>query len=116
MKEITINKNDSGQRLDKFLTKYLANMPQSMLYKSLRKNCVRVNGKHIKDGKYMLCEGDELKLYFKDEFFTQERGFEAGNSDIDVVYEDENIILINKKTNNRLKKAYKRRICYGKNI
>ena len=52
MREITINQNDAGQRLDKFLTKYLVNMPQSMLYKSLRKNCVRVNGKHIKDGKY----------------------------------------------------------------
>ncbi len=35
--EITINQNDAGQRLDKFLTKYLVNMPQSMLYKSLRK-------------------------------------------------------------------------------
>ena len=46
MREITINQNDAGQRLDKFLTKYLVNMPQSMLYKSLRKNCVRVNGKH----------------------------------------------------------------------
>ena len=62
MREITINQNDAGQRLDKFLTKYLVNMPQSMLYKSLRKNCVRVNGKHIKDGKYMLQNGDVLKL------------------------------------------------------
>lgn len=61
--------NDAGQRLDKFLTKYLVNMPQSMLYKSLRKNCVRVNGKHIKDGKYMLQNGDVLKLFFKDEFY-----------------------------------------------
>ena len=68
MREITINQNDAGQRLDKFLTKYLVNMPQSMLYKSLRKNCVRVNGKHIKDGKYMLQNGDVLKLFFKDEF------------------------------------------------
>ena len=66
MREITINQNDAGQRLDKFLTKYLVNMPQSMLYKSLRKNCVRVNGKHIKDGKYMLQNGDVLKLFFKD--------------------------------------------------
>lgn len=97
MKEITINANDAGQRLDKFLTKYLSNMPQSMLYKSLRKNCVRVNGRHIKDGKYMLRAGDELKLYFKEEFFDAQSGFEAGNADIDVVYEDENIILINKE-------------------
>lgn len=96
MKEITINENDAGQRLDKFLTKYLVNMPQSMLYKSLRKNCVRVNGKHIKDGKYMLRTGDELKLFFKDEFFAAVDDFHVGNTDIDIVYEDENLILINK--------------------
>ena len=98
MREITINQNDAGQRLDKFLTKYLVNMPQSMLYKSLRKNCVRVNGKHIKDGKYMLQNGDVLKLFFKDEFYENKSSFKAGNSDIDVVYEDENIILINKES------------------
>ncbi|MCD8180058.1 MAG: RluA family pseudouridine synthase [Firmicutes bacterium] len=98
MKEVTINANDAGQRLDKFLTKYLANMPQSMLYKSLRKNCVRVNGAHIRDGKYMLRAGDVLRLYLKDEFFEPQSGFAAGNSDIDVVYEDENIILINKES------------------
>lgn len=97
MKEILVNKNDAMQRLDKFLMKYLVNLPQSMLYKSLRKNCVRVNGKHIKDGKYMLCEGDVLKLYFKDEFFAADTKFKAGNESIDVVYEDENIILINKE-------------------
>lgn len=96
MREVIINENDAMQRLDKFLTKYLVNMPQSMLYKSLRKNCVRVNGSHVRDGRYMLQEGDVLKLFFKDEFFTQESGFCVGRSDIDVVYEDENIILINK--------------------
>lgn len=97
MKKLTINKNDSGQRLDKFLTKYLVNIPQSMLYKGLRKNCVRVNGKHVKDGKYFLQCGDELTLYFSDEFFDRPDTFSAGNGDIDVVYEDDNIILINKE-------------------
>lgn len=98
MKEITINENDANQRIDKFLTKYLVNMPQSMLYKGLRKNCVRVNGKHVRDGKYTLKSGDILTLYFKDEFFAENSRFSAGNSDIDIVYEDENIILINKES------------------
>ncbi|MGN0106646.1 MAG: RluA family pseudouridine synthase [Hominilimicola sp.] len=97
MKQITINENDANQRLDKFLTKYLVNMPQSMLYKSLRKNCVRVNGKHVKDGKYMLRTGDDLKLFFKDEFFAATNDFHMGSTDIDIVYEDENLILINKE-------------------
>lgn len=98
MKEITINENDANQRLDKFLTKYLADIPQSMLYKGLRKNCVRVNGRHVKDGKYMLRTGDELKLFFKDEFFKDAPLFHVSGGDIDVVYEDENIILINKES------------------
>ncbi len=98
MREIVINENDANQRIDKFLTKYLVNLPQSMLYKSLRKNCVRVNGKHVKEGKYMLKSGDVLALYFRDEFFSPHGGFKAGNSGIDIVYEDENIILINKES------------------
>lgn len=96
MREVIINENDANQRLDKFLTKYLVNMPQNMLYKSLRKECVRVNGKHVKDGKYMLKNGDILKLFVKDEFFADTPSFNVGRFDIDVIYEDENIILINK--------------------
>lgn len=95
MKQIVINKNDAGQRLDKFLMKYLVNLPHSMLYKSLRKNCVRINGKHVRDGGFILKENDVLLLYLRDEFFPV-TDFTAGNSDIDIVYEDENIILINK--------------------
>lgn len=95
MKNVIINTNDASQRLDKFLLKFM-DIPQSMLYKGLRKNCVRVNGKHVKDGNYMLKPGDELSLYFKDEFFKKQSSFSAGSIDIDIVYEDENIILINK--------------------
>lgn len=100
MREFTINKNDSGQRLDKFLTKLLPAMPQSMLYKSLRKNCVKVNNKHIKDGAYKLSEGDKLKLFVKEEFFQKPEADDAFlniNADISVIYEDENILLVDKK-------------------
>ncbi len=99
MREITIHKNDAGQRLDKFLTKFLVNMPQSMLYKSLRKNCVRLNGKHAHDGSVMLAEGDILALYLKDEFFpdgVQREPFMTIKPNISVLYEDENIVLLNK--------------------
>lgn len=96
MREITVNENDAGQRLDRFLMKYLADIPQSMLYKSLRKNCVRVNGKHVKEGKYILRPNDRLSLYFRDGLFREEKDFTAGRGDIEIVYEDENILLINK--------------------
>lgn len=57
-------------------------------YIKVLEKCVRVNAKHIKDGKYMLQNGDVLKLFFKDEFYESKSSFKAGNSDIDVVYED----------------------------
>ncbi len=99
MKEIIVNKNDAGQRIDKFLTKYMVNMPRSMLYKGLRKNCVKVNGRHIKDASFKLSPGDVLNLYFKDEFFpggATDEAFMHIKPNISVVYEDENIILLDK--------------------
>ncbi len=100
MKEVVIKRNDAGQRLDKFLTKLLPNLPQSMLYKSLRKDCIKVNGKHIKDGAFKIHEGDILKLYLKDEFFESpdpDTAFMKITPRLDIVYEDENILLADKK-------------------
>lgn len=96
MREITINKNDSGQRLDKFLLKFMPKLPKSMLYKGLRKNCVRINSKHAKDGSVFLNEGDVLKLYFSDEFFIGKKSFSPIAHSLDIIYEDENLIIVNK--------------------
>jgi 23S rRNA pseudouridine955/2504/2580 synthase len=99
MREIIIARNDAGQRLDKFLTKAMPLLPQSMLYKGLRKNCVRINGRHAKDGAARLNEGDVLALYFKDEFFEkidENEMYLHASPDISVVYEDENILLADK--------------------
>ena len=99
MREIIIQKNDAGQRLDKFLLKYLHQMPESMLYKSLRKNCVRVNGKHVRDGGYKLSEHDVLTLYLRDEFFETDAGqaFRHITPALDILYEDEHLLLVDKK-------------------
>lgn len=96
MREFIINRNDGGQRLDKYLRKLLPTMPKSMLYKSLRKNCVRLNGRHIKDGGQMLEAGDILSLYLKDEFFEVKDEFKYVKPRLDIVYEDENIMVIDK--------------------
>ncbi len=98
MKEIIIGKNDSGQRLDKFMTKRFSSMPQSLLYKYIRKKCIRVNEKHEKES-FKLSEGDVLKLYINDEFFDSppaDEAFMHVHSNIDIIYEDENILLVNK--------------------
>ena len=99
MKEITVLKNDGGQRLDKFLLKAMPKMPPSLVYKSLRKGRVRVNGKKTTLGNLKISEGDVLSLYINDEFFENDTdlGFLNAPDKLDVVYEDENILLVNKK-------------------
>lgn len=100
MNTLTIGKNDAGQRLDKFLQKRFRTMPKSMMYMYIRKKCVKRNGKKcaIDD---MLLEGDVLTFYIKDEFFEQseERHYEflKAPAKLDIVYEDENLLLLDKK-------------------
>ena len=84
MKQFTITKNDAGQRLDKYLIKTLKTMPKSLVYKSLRKKKVKINGKRITDGGLMLHEGDVLEAYINDEFFElkdSEKEFPVSVSD-----------------------------------
>lgn len=100
MREIIINKNDSGMRIDKLITKLFPALPQSMLYKSLRKNCVKINGKHIKDGGFKVSEGDVMTLYLRDEFLETpdpDTAFMKITPQLNIIYEDENIILVDKK-------------------
>ncbi len=99
MKSVTIKANDAGQRLDKFLTKAYPNLPQSMLYKAIRKKDIKCNGKRCEIST-RLQEGDVLTMFLKDEFFQQEakeHDFIKAPSKITVVYEDENIMLLDKK-------------------
>ncbi len=99
MKQITINANDAGQRLDKFLIKFLPAMPQSLVYKSLRKKRIKVNGKRGQE-KTILKTGDHLELYINDEFFEQpspEHAFlKIRTPSVRIIYEDENILLADK--------------------
>ena len=100
MRTLTIQKNDCNQRLDKFLQKRFRTMPKSLMYKYIRKKCIKLNGKKC-DIDTTLCEGDVLTFYIKDEFFeaAEEKHYDflKAPGKLDIVYEDENIILIDKK-------------------
>lgn len=100
MRTLTIQKNDCNQRLDKFLQKRFRTMPKSLMYKYIRKKCIKLNGKKC-DIDAMLSEGDVLTFYIKDEFFeaAEEKHYDflKAPGKLDIVYEDENIILIDKK-------------------
>ena len=68
--EVTIGKNDSGQRVDKFLAKSYPNLPQSMLYKAIRKKDIKLNGKRCEIST-KIQEGDVLSLFLKEEFLQR---------------------------------------------
>lgn len=98
MREIVIGKNDSGQRLDKYLLKRFRTMPKSLMYKYLRTKYIKLNGKKVQP-EVFLNEGDVLTLYIKDEFFEEKKSYEfmkAGRLR-DILYEDDNILLLVKK-------------------
>ena len=104
MKELTIRKNEAGQRLDKFLAKYMNRAPKSFLYKMLRKKNITLNGKKA-EGKEILCAGDTVKLFLSDntiQNFSVQKEYippKTAGMDMpkpDIIYEDAHTLFINK--------------------
>ena len=98
MKKFIINDNDSGQRVDKFLTKALPDLPKSMMYKLIRKKDIKINGKRC-DISSRLNTGDIVTVYVKDDISSLKKhdmSFLDSTPNIDIVYEDKNIIIVNK--------------------
>lgn len=99
MKTLTVGPNDAGQRLDRFLTKSLPNLPQALLYKYIRLKRIKRNGKRAQISD-RLQSGDTLELYINDEFFEKPRpqyDFMHAAKTLDILYEDDNLLLLNKK-------------------
>lgn len=99
MKSITVQPNDAGQRLDKFLTKALPNLPQALLYKYIRLKRIKVGGRRAQISD-RLQAGDTIELYINDEFFEKPRphyDFLRAAKHLDILYEDANLLLLNKK-------------------
>lgn len=99
MKTFTITKNDAEKRLDKFLVKAAPMLPQSLMFKYIRLKRIKVNGKRAEIGT-RLHVGDTVEAYINDEFFVSPQpkyDFLSAPAKLDIVYEDENIILTDKK-------------------
>ncbi len=99
MKSFEIKANDSGQRLDKFIRKGMPNLPQSLMYKYIRKKRIKVNNKRAEIST-VLQVGDVVDMYINDEFFVKPEtryDFTGAPSKLDILYEDENIMLLDKK-------------------
>ncbi len=100
MKEFTIGPNDSGQRLDRFLSKAVPLLPASLAQKYIRIKRIKLNGARAeRDSR--LNVGDVLQLYINDEFFDtpkQENAYlTVAAPKLNIVYEDENILLADKR-------------------
>lgn len=99
MKSFTITDKDAGARVDRFISKTFDKLPKSLMYKEIRKKNIKVNKKRCQP-EQVLNTGDVLELYLKDEVLhikEKHYDFLRAATDLDIIYEDENIILINKK-------------------
>lgn len=97
MQEIIVSANEAGQRFDKLLAKYLNEAPKSFIYKMLRKKNIVLNGKKA-TGNEKLEIGDSVKLFLSDETIEKfsKMIIVKTKAKLDIVYEDENVLLINK--------------------
>ena len=110
MREISIQKNEAGQRMDKFLAKYLNKAPKSFFYKMMRKKNITLNGKKAV-GNEQLKQGDVIKLFLAEETienfidhsqFSKKKASSARKQiagkkvQLDILYEDEAAVFINK--------------------
>ena len=100
MKELTVGANDAGQRLDRFVSKAVPLLPDSLLQKYIRLKRIKVDGKRA-ERSARLTEGSVVQLYINDEFFDvpkQENAYlTVAAPKLHIVYEDENILLVDKK-------------------
>ena len=98
MRLLTVDKNNESQRLDKFIMRYMNKAPKSFIYKMLRKKNIKLNGKRAY-GSELLQSGDEVALYLSDETidgFFEQSTLRRYSAPPDIIYEDENIIVVNK--------------------
>ncbi len=98
MKAIRITENEAGQRLDKLLEKYLNLAGKGFIYKMIRKKNITLNGRKC-TGAERLAAGDEVKLFLSDETiekFSHTQVQKVKKTRLNIIYEDEHVLLINK--------------------
>lgn len=91
---VEIGANEAGQRIDKFIRKWLKDVPLSAIYRSLRKGDIKVNGKKVKE-KYSLSEGDIVETREISSSIKKEE-FKRIDNKLKITYEDENMLIVEK--------------------
>ena len=91
MKKIIVNKKYNNKKLSNFLMENINNLSNSLFYSTLRKKDIKINNKRVNKN-VTVFENDEILVYIDDKILEKE-------SNLDIIYEDENILVINKKAN-----------------
>ncbi len=100
LKIVEVTPNDAGQRVDRFIQKTFPLLPVPMVYKLIRTKDIKVNSKRT-DISYRLAVSDVVSVYCPDGFLVPGREkypFLRASSSLDIVYEDDNVLLMNKPT------------------
>ena len=122
MKEFSISSKEAGQRMDKYLFKILNQASKGFVYKMLRKKNIVLNGKKA-TGNEHLKKGDSVKLFLADDTIAK---FQAVGKTVeesikntvklDVIYEDQNVIFINKPSGMLSQKAKEADVSVVENV
>ena len=91
MKKLIVDKKYENKKLNKYLQEKIPTLSNNLFYKTLRKKDIKVNGKRINEN-IVVHENDEILVYISDELLNPE-------IKIDIIYEDENILIVNKPAN-----------------
>ncbi len=86
--------NDDGKRVDAFFARLMPSMPKGLLYKYLRTGKIKINKKKPAPSD-RICDGDEIR-YFGDDGFLPAPAAPKKAGDVQVVYEDAHIVLLEK--------------------
>ena len=91
MKKLVVNKKYDNKKLDKFLKDNISTLSNNLFYKTLRKKDIKINGKRVSEN-VTVFENDEILVYIPDTLLENKLN-------LDIIYEDNNILLINKPSN-----------------
>ena len=91
MKKLIVNEKYDGKKLNKFLLDNIPNLSTNLLYKTLRKKDIKINGKRTSDNVCVFL-GDEILVYISDELLSN-------NHHLSIFFEDDNILILNKPVN-----------------
>ncbi|WFQ92421.1 RluA family pseudouridine synthase [Mycoplasma feriruminatoris] len=106
MNKFVVNKNDENQSLFKFLKKTFKTTPISVIYKWIRNKSIKINSKRVNDKNYLLKLNDIIEVYDSNKPIIRDQFKYISNTNLDIVYEDKNILIVNKPNNLEIHSLY----------